>query len=71
VFFGETMVGGGMLSLTYMLAFADMEERTRIWAAFAADPEWKKLSSTTGYTDPEIVSNITNVILSPAPYSQI
>ena len=71
VFFGETMVGAGMPSLTYMLTFADMEERTRSWAAFVADPEWKKLSSTPGYTDPEIVSNITNVILSPTPYSQI
>jgi hypothetical protein len=71
VFFGETKVGAGMPSLTYMLAFANMEERTRCWAAFGADPEWKKLSSTPGYTDPEIVSNITNVILSPTLYSQI
>jgi hypothetical protein len=71
VFFGETMVGAGMPSLTYMLTFTDMEERIRTWAAFSADPEWKKLSSTPGYTDPEIVSSITNVILSPAPYSQI
>jgi hypothetical protein len=71
VFFGETMVGSGLPSLTYMLSFADMEERTRAWAAFAADPEWKKLSSTAGYTDAEIVSNITNVILAPTPYSQI
>ena len=71
VFFGETLVGAGMPSLTYLLTFADMEERTRKWAAFIADPEWKKLSSTPGYTDPEIVSNITNVILSPAPCSQI
>lgn len=71
VFFGETMVGAGMPSLTYMLTFRDMEERTRNWAAFVADPEWKKLSSTPGFTDPEIVSNITNVILTPTPYSQI
>jgi hypothetical protein len=71
VFFGETLVGSGMPCLTYMLAFADMDERARQWAAFAGDPEWKKLSSTPGYTDPEIVSNITNVILSPTSYSQI
>ena len=71
VFFGETMVGSGMPSLTYMLAFADMEERTRNWAAFVADPDWKKLSSTPGYTDAETVSSISNVILSPAPFSQI
>jgi hypothetical protein len=71
VFFGETMAGSGMPSLTYMLTFADMDERTRSWAAFGADPEWKKLSSTPGMTDPEIVSNISNVILTPTPYSQI
>jgi len=71
VFFGETIFGAGMPSLTYMLTFADLEERTRNWSAFVADPEWKKLSSTPGYTDPEIVSNISNAILSPAPYSQV
>jgi len=71
VFFGETMVGAGMPCLTYMLTFANVEERMRRWAAFVADPEWKKLSSTPGYTDPEIVCNISNLILSPTPYSQI
>jgi hypothetical protein len=71
VFFGETLIGAGMPSLTYMLTFADMEERTRNWAAFAADPEWKQLSTKVGNTDGEIVSSITNVILSPAVYSQI
>ena len=71
VFFGETIVGSGMPSLTYMLTFANMEERTRAWAAFVADPEWKTLSTTPGFTDPEIVSNISNVILSPTAYSQI
>ena len=38
---------------------------------FGGDPEWRKLSSTPGYTDPEIVSNINNVLLRPASYSQI
>ena len=28
--------------------FADMEKRTRAWAAFVAGPEWKKLSSMAG-----------------------
>jgi hypothetical protein len=71
VFFGETLVGSAMPSLTYMLTFENMDERTRNWAAFVSDPEWKKLSTTPGYTDPEIVSNISNAILSPTPYSQI
>lgn len=71
VFFGETLVGSGQPCLTYMLAYANMEEHDRAWAAFRDDPEWKKLSQTPGYTDPEIVCNITNIILAPAPFSQI
>jgi hypothetical protein len=51
VFFGETMFGAGTPSLTYMLTFADLEERTRSWAVFVADPEWKKLSSTLRIAD--------------------
>ena len=35
------------------------------------DPEWKKLSTTPGYTNPEILTNITNVFLRPTAYSQI
>jgi len=39
--------------------------------AFRADPEWKALSGKAGYTDPEIVSSISSVMLAPAPGSQI
>ena len=71
VFFGETLVGAKMPNLTYMLAFDDMAAHDKNWGAFVADPEWKKLSSTPGYTDPEIVSNISNLFLRPTAYSQI
>lgn len=71
VFFGETLIGSRLPNLTYMLEFANIEERAMVWARFAADPEWKKLSTTPGYTDVETVSNITNVLLTPAPFSQI
>ncbi len=71
VFFGETIVGPNMPNLTYMLAYEDMAAHDRQWSAFAADPEWKKLSTTPGWTDPEIVSNITNSYWRPAAYSQI
>jgi len=54
-----------------MLTYDDMAAREKNWAAFAADPEWKKLSTTPGFTDPEIVSSISNTFLRPAPYSQI
>jgi hypothetical protein len=71
VFFGETLIGTRMPSLTYMLVFENMAEREKNWGQFGPDPEWKKLSSTPGYTDAEIVTNISNVFLRPTPYSQI
>lgn len=71
VFFGETIVGPKMPNLTYMLTFENMAEREKNWAQFIADPEWKKLSTTPGYTNVEIVCNITNIFLRPTNYSQI
>jgi hypothetical protein len=71
VFFGETLIGARMPNLTYMLVYDDMAAHDKNWSTFVADPEWKKLSTTPGYTDAEIVSNITNLFLRPASYSQI
>ncbi|MDB6021236.1 MAG: family containing protein [Pedosphaera sp.] len=71
VFFGETLVGTKMPNLTYMLTFEDMAAHDKNWKAFGSDPEWKKLSTTPGYTDPEIVCNISNIFLRPTSYSQI
>ena len=71
VFFGETLVGSRLPNMIYMLVFENMAERDKNWGTFVADPEWKKLSTTPGFTDPEIVSNISNVFLRPTPYSQI
>ena len=71
VFFGETIVGASMPNLTYLLVYEDMAARDRQWAAFAADPEWRKLSTTPGLTDPEIVLSISNAYLRPAAFSEI
>jgi hypothetical protein len=71
VFFADTVIGTRMPSLTYMLTFADTAELTTHWAAFSADPTWKELSHRPGNTDAEIVSNISNLYLSPLPCSQI
>jgi hypothetical protein len=71
VFFGRTLIGSKLPNLTYMLTFDDMAAHDKNWAAFIADPEWKKLSTTPGYTDGEIVSNISNAFLTPTPYSQV
>ena len=71
VFFGEKLIGQRWPNLTYMLASASVEERDKHWAAFGADPEWKKLSSIPKFTDERIICNITNYLLRPAPYSQV
>ena len=69
VFFGETVVGAKMPSLTYMLTFADMTTRDAAWKAFSADPDWKTLSGDPQYKDN--VSAISDIILRPTAYSQI
>ena len=71
VFYGDTLIGSRLPNLTYMLGFEDLADRNKKWEAFRSAPEWKKLSSSPRYTFEDIVSNITNVILKPAPYSQI
>jgi hypothetical protein len=71
VFFGDTLIGTRMPSLTYMLTFADTAELTAKWAAFSADAAWKDLAKRPGNTDAEIVSNISNLYLSPLGCSQI
>lgn len=71
VFYGDTLIGARLPNLTYMLSFANMEELDAKWDVFRNAPEWKKLSGSERYAFEAIVSNITNLILSPAPYSQI
>jgi hypothetical protein len=71
VFFGETLMGPRMPNLQYMVAFDDLASREKNWRAFASDPEWLKLRATPGLGDAEIVSNISNMILQPLPFSDI
>ncbi|MDE3167201.1 MAG: NIPSNAP family protein, partial [Acidobacteriota bacterium] len=71
VFFGETLIGPNQPSLTYMLSYEDLAGRDKVWKAFGADPTWVKLRSTPGLSDAEIVSNISNYLVTPLPFSQI
>ena len=71
VFFGETVVGRNLPNLTYMLSFESMAARDKLWGAFGADAEWQKLRAQPGYSDAEIVSNISNAILRPLDFSPI
>lgn len=71
VFFGEMIAGTKMPNLVYMLAFESMAARDAAWSAFGSDPAWKELRTKPGNSDAEIVSNITNSILRPLPFSPI
>jgi hypothetical protein len=69
VFFGETIIGPMMPNLTYMVVFENMDERDKGWNTFRKSPAWEKLKADPQYKD--TVSNITDIILSPASCSQI
>jgi len=71
VFFASAAVGAAMPNLTYMLVFPDEAGRKVAWDRFRADPEWLKLKAVPEYADKEIVSRITNRVLTPAAYSEI
>lgn len=71
VFFGDALIGPNLPKLTYMLTFPDMDALNVGWDHFRNDPDWKKLSADARYSFEAIVSNIDNLILSPAAYSQI
>lgn len=71
VFFGETILGSVMPNLTYMLVFPDDAGLKGAWGTFRTDPEWLKLRAIPEFADKEIVSRITNRILTPASYSEI
>ncbi len=69
VFFGESLIGGKMPNLTYMLGFDGPEPQKAAWDTFINHPEWKKISTDPYYQD--TVSNITNLVLRPTAASQI
>ena len=71
VFFGTAIAGDNLPQLTYMVCYDDLAAREKAWKAFGADPEWLKLRSQPGLADAEIVSNISNTILRPLPFSPV
>jgi hypothetical protein len=71
VFFGDALIGQRLPQLTYMLSFPEMAEMDAKWDAFRNDPQWKKLSGDPRYSYESIVSTISNLILTPASFSQV
>jgi hypothetical protein len=71
VFFGDALIGPRLPHLTYMLSLPDLNQMNDLWGAFHDDPDWKKLNTVADYNFEPIVSSITNLVLTPAAYSQI
>jgi hypothetical protein len=71
VFFGDTLIGPRLPQLTYLVSYPDISEIDVKWDAFRNDPQWKKLSSLPRYSSEPIVTNISNLVLRPASFSQI
>ena len=71
VFFGDTLIGPRLPQLTYMLSFPDLAEMDPKWDAFSNDPQWKKLTALPRYSFEPTVSDVSNLVLRPASFSQI
>jgi len=71
VFFGDALTGARLPNLTYMLSFADSAELEAKWDLFRNDPDWKKLSTSPRFAFDQIVTNISNVMMSPLGCSEV
>ena len=57
VFYGRTVVGSTMPSLTYMTCGENLDEHKKHWQGFSAAPVWKQLQA-----DPQYKDNMTGMI---------
>ena len=53
------------LRLTYLTRFKSEDDRSKAWAAFGADPEWRAIKAATEVDGP-LLKNQTVSVLSPA-----
>lgn len=51
--------------LTYLTRFKSEDDRSKAWAAFGADPEWRAVKAATEVDGP-LLKNQTVSVLSPA-----
>ena len=69
VFYGRTVVGSTMPSLTYMTCGENLDEHKKHWSGFAAAPVWKQLQADPQYKDNMI--GMIKVMLKRTAASQI
>lgn len=54
--------------LVYLIAHKDRDESKKNWAAFLADPEWRKVTAETE-ANGRLIAGMTTVYLDPTSYS--
>jgi hypothetical protein len=57
-------------TLVYMIAYPSREAAKANWAAFASDPEWKKVAADSEKNG-KIVQKVDSLFLDPADFSPI
>lgn len=71
LFFGETIIGSPMPSLSHMSDYADLEARSRVWSRFGKNDAWNRIKDRLGWSNAEIVSTVSNIHLAGLPFSPI
>jgi len=57
-------------TLIYIVAHPSREAATKNWAAFVADPEWKKVAAESE-ANGKIVTKVESVFMDPTEFSQL
>ena len=68
--FWTTLVGESNQDLTYLLAWESLADRDKKWAAFQADPEWKKVKANSETQGP-LANHIDSYFMDPTSFSAL
>jgi hypothetical protein len=68
--FWTTYIGPSVNTLTYILAWENLDQRQRRWDAFQADPEWQAVKATSEQDGP-LIERAQSIILKPTEYSPL
>ncbi len=68
--FFTTIVGENSQHLTYLIAWESLADNDVKWKAFTTDPAWHKARDESE-RDGQILSNISNQLLSPTAFSAV
>ena len=69
IFYGRTLVGSTLPSLTYLTCGVNLDEHKQHWSAFGAAPVWKQLQADPQYKDN--MNGIIKVMLKRTSASQL